>query len=177
VEAVSTIIGVILILIALHDVFQTLLRPSSTGRLTHLIFRVLWRVGRRIPGVRLGGGAVMVIVTIGLWIALVAVGWALIYLPHVPDGFLYTGVDPSRYHPFVEALTFSFVALTTLGLGGRGADRPSRARDLAARSTHGVRSRVGRRRLVVRTVSGTRPTARVRDRAELAPRGRGHVRP
>lgn len=116
-DVVSPLVGVALILTALHDVFRTLLRPSTTGRLTHVVFRAMWRLRRRRRGAGLAGGAAMVVVTIGLWITLLAIGWALIYLPHVPDGFQYAGVDPDIYHPFAEALTYSLVALTTLGLG------------------------------------------------------------
>lgn len=113
----STVAGALLVLIALIDVFQTLLRPSATGRLTHLIFRGAWAVARRRPRARVASGALTVLLTIGLWVVLIAVGWALVYLPHVPDGFAYSGVDPDRYLPFFEALTFSLVALTTLALG------------------------------------------------------------
>lgn len=45
-------------------------------------------------------------------------GWALIFLPHLPQDFVYgPGVDPSRYHDFAEALYVSFVNLATLGYG------------------------------------------------------------
>jgi hypothetical protein len=114
---VSTVIGTALILIALNDVFQTLLRPSATGRLTHVVFRLAWALARRRRRSLISSGALTVLATIAMWLALVTVGWALIYLPHVPEGFSYSGVDPERYVPFIEALTFSMVALTTLGLG------------------------------------------------------------
>ncbi|WP_251454671.1 potassium channel family protein [Microbacterium sp. Marseille-Q6648] len=114
---VSNVIGTALILIALNDVFQTLLRPSATGRLTHVVFRLAWALARRRRRSLFSSGALTVLMTIAMWLALVTVGWALVYLPHVPEGFSYSGVDPERYVPFVEALTFSMVALTTLGLG------------------------------------------------------------
>jgi hypothetical protein len=113
----STVVGTALILIALNDVFQTLLRPSATGRLTHFVFRFGWALARRRRRSLVSSGALTVLATIGLWLGLLTVGWALVYLPHVPEGFSYSGVDPERYVPFVEALTFSMVALTTLGLG------------------------------------------------------------
>ncbi len=115
-SAVSIIVGVVLIAVALNDVFHTLLRPASTGRLTTLVFRAMWSLSRRRGPLTIGG-PLTILATIGVWIALVALGWALIYLPHVPDGFTYSGVDPDDYHPFLEALTYSLVALTTLGLG------------------------------------------------------------
>lgn len=115
--AVSTVAGVLMIAVALNDVFHTLLRPASTGRLTTLVFRSVWGLSRRRRTLLVVGGPFTVLLTIGVWITLLAFGWALIYLPHVPDGFSYSGVDPDLYHPFLEALTFSLVALTTLGLG------------------------------------------------------------
>jgi hypothetical protein len=115
VALISTVVGVVLIAIALNDVFQTLLRPTGTGRLAHLVFRMAWAIrrSRRYTA----SGPLTILVVIGLWVGLVAVGWALIYLPHVPEGFAYSGIDASAYHPFAEALTMSLVALTTLGLG------------------------------------------------------------
>ncbi|MFA4841933.1 MAG: potassium channel family protein, partial [Agrococcus sp.] len=45
-------------------------------------------------------------------------GWALIYLPHLPEGFSYApGTQFSDYAPLAEALYVSFVTLTTLGYG------------------------------------------------------------
>ena len=115
--AISTIAGIMLLAIALNDVFHTLLRPASTGRLTTIVFRGAWWVSRRRSSLLVLGGPLTVLVTIGVWIVLVALGWALIYLPHFPDGFSYSGIDPEEYHPFLEAITYSLVALTTLGLG------------------------------------------------------------
>ncbi|WJL94310.1 potassium channel family protein [Microbacterium sp. ET2] len=114
-SAVATVSGILLILVALNDVFQTLLRPSGTGRLTHLIFRLAWslRRTRRVAA----SAPLTILAVIIVWVSLVTVGWALIYLPHMPDGFAYQSVDASDYHPFAEALTMSMVALTTLGLG------------------------------------------------------------
>lgn len=114
---VSTIAGVLLIVVALNDVFHTLLRPASTGRLTTYMFRAAWSVSHRRPALLTVDGPLTILVTIGVWIVLVTVGWALIYVPHFPDGFSYSDLDPNDYHPFVEALTYSLVALTTLGLG------------------------------------------------------------
>jgi hypothetical protein len=115
--AVSTIAGIVLVLVAVNDVFHTLLRPTVTGRLSGLVFRTVWRFTR--PGHRFAtaSGPVTILSTIVVWLALITIGWALIYLPHIPDGFSYSGADPGDYHPFVEATTFSLVALTTLGLG------------------------------------------------------------
>jgi hypothetical protein len=113
---VSTIAGIVMIAVALDDVFHTLLRPASTGRLTTFVFRAFWSLSRRRRPFSVGG-PLTIIATIAVWIVLISVGWALIYLPHLPEGFSHSGVDPSDYNPFVESLTYSLVALTTLGLG------------------------------------------------------------
>lgn len=113
--AALSVAGVALILLAVVDVFQTLLRPGTTGRLSHLVFRAAWALTRRRP--RWGvGGPLMVVGVVAVWVALLTFGWALIYLPHIPDGFAFS-VDVTRYHPLAEALTISLVSLTTLGYG------------------------------------------------------------
>lgn len=112
----STVAGVALIGLALHDVFHTLLRPNGTGRLAHLVFRAAWAAGRGRAWAGLVGSLTIVTV-IGLWVALIALGWALVFLPHVPEGFAYSGIAAGSHHPFAEAVTISLVALTTLGYG------------------------------------------------------------
>ena len=113
---ISTIAGVALVLMALNDVFHTL-RPAATGRLSALVFRAVWALTRHPRRISSISGPLTILTTISMWLLLVTFGWALIYLPHIPDGFSYSGIDPADYHPFVEAITFSLVALTTLGLG------------------------------------------------------------
>jgi hypothetical protein len=113
----STICGIVLILIAMNDVFQTLLHASGTGRLTHLLFRIIWGISRRRPRRVAISGTLTVLITITVWIILITLGWALIYLPHIPEGFVYSGIDPADYLPFAEAIATSLVMLTTLGLG------------------------------------------------------------
>lgn len=105
--------------VGLNDIFHTLLHPSGRGQLSHWIAAGVWRLSR-ISGHRLGhiaGPAVMVAVII-VWALLQAVGWALIYYPHVPGGFSYSpGLNPARYNTFAEALYISLVSLATVGYG------------------------------------------------------------
>ncbi|MDY0908167.1 potassium channel family protein [Microbacterium sp. CFBP9034] len=111
----SVLAGVTLVVIALNDVFHTLLRPTATGRLSAFVFRGVWAVTRTRR--RTTSGPLTILATVTVWLVLITVGWALIYLPWMPDGFSYSGVDPQNYSPFAEAIGFSLVALTTLGLG------------------------------------------------------------
>ena len=53
---------------------------------------------------------------IGAWAGLAAVGWALLYLPHLPAGFIHGAGIPQR-GDFGEALYISLVTLSTVGFG------------------------------------------------------------
>lgn len=51
-------------------------------------------------------------------VSLLAIGWALVYWPRLPEQFLRApGLRPSEQAGFVDALYFSLVTLTTLGFG------------------------------------------------------------
>jgi hypothetical protein len=53
-----------------------------------------------------------------LWAGLVTTGWALIYLPHMPDGFAFSSaLEPDESSDLLTALYLSLVSLATLGLG------------------------------------------------------------
>lgn len=118
-DVVLTIAGIAGIVLGLWDMFHSLLHPSGQGRLSRLVFSGVWRISKA-SGHRAGsavGPAAMVAVVL-LWVLLQGLGWALIYSPHVPGGFMYSsGVNPANYPDFVEALYISFVTLATLGFG------------------------------------------------------------
>lgn len=118
-DVVLTVLGIAIILVALRDMFHTLLHPAGSGVVGTVVLSLVWRFSRA-TGHRIGplvGPAGMVIV-IGIWVASQVVGWALIYLPGVPEAFTYSpGVNPAAYSNFAEASYFSFVTLTTLGYG------------------------------------------------------------
>lgn len=58
------------------------------------------------------------VVAVVSWTLLQGLGWALIYYPHVPEGFSYSAdIDPGLYSEFAEALYISLVTLGTLGFG------------------------------------------------------------
>ncbi|SDI93781.1 Ion channel [Arthrobacter subterraneus] len=116
---VLTVVGIAIILFGLMDMFHTLLHPSGQGRLSGLVLSGVWRfskmIGHRLGSV-VGPGAMVAVIL--LWVMLQGVGWALIYYPHIPGGFMYSpGVDPADYPDFHEALYVSFVTLSTLGFG------------------------------------------------------------
>ncbi|MRX44679.1 potassium channel family protein [Agromyces kandeliae] len=111
--------GVALIVMGLDEVFHTVLHPTGRGRLSHLAARSTWaltsRFGRRGRTV---AGPVAAVAVVAVWAALQVVGWTLVYLPFVPDGFEYNpGIDPEAYPAIVEAFYYSTVSMSTLGLG------------------------------------------------------------
>lgn len=112
-----TVAGAGLILLMAADVFHTLLYPHGTGPVCRTIMRVLWRASRRLAGrtSTMAAPAAMAAV-IGAWASLAIVGWALVYLPHLPSGFVYAEGIPRR-GDFAEALYVSMVSLSTVGYG------------------------------------------------------------
>ncbi|MBO1752648.1 two pore domain potassium channel family protein [Actinotalea sp. BY-33] len=116
-----TALGALLVLVTLRDVFHALWRPAGSGTLSVRVMRAVWWVGER-PALRrilrpVVGPAAMV-VAILVWTALVTLGWALIYLPAVPEGLVHaSGIDPLARGAWAEALYLSLVTLATLGYG------------------------------------------------------------
>lgn len=108
-------------LVALRDIFHTIWHPSGRGGLSRLLMEGVWRLGRRGRRERwLGhftGPFAMGLVAI-TWLVLLQVGFALIYLPHLPDGFVYgSGLRPEERAGFADAMYLSAVTLATLGFG------------------------------------------------------------
>lgn len=113
-----TATGGLLVFIALRDIFHTLWHPSGRGALSQWLMRRVWRSAR--AGGRLGGlvGPLGMVVVVVVWVLLVVVGWALIYAPHVPSGFVFGGgLDVADRGGVVDALYLSLVTLATLGFG------------------------------------------------------------
>jgi len=115
---VSITVGVLVVALTWYDVFHTLLNPSGRGTLSRVVFASSWRVTRRLGRAGSIVGPASVVIVIASWAALQIVGWAFIYLPSLPAGFVYApGIDTETLVPFVEALYFSATTLTTLGFG------------------------------------------------------------
>ncbi|MFD0371249.1 potassium channel family protein [Streptomyces sp. NPDC059071] len=116
-----TLLGATLILFILRDVFHTLWHPTRHGGLSRLVMRGVWRLSahhgeRRRPAGLAGPTGMMAVVV--AWALTVAVGWALLYWPRMPEDFSYaTGLAPGEHAGPVDALYVSLVTLATLGLG------------------------------------------------------------
>ncbi|WP_430645009.1 potassium channel family protein [Agromyces sp. GXS1127] len=118
-SVVWIVLGVALIALGLYEVFHTLLHPTGRGRISHLTARSTWslssRLGRRG---RTLAGPLAAVAVVTVWASMQVVGWALVYLPFVPHGFSYgPGIQPTSYPAFVEAVYYSAVSMSTLGLG------------------------------------------------------------
>ena len=117
-----SLLGAALVLVAVRDVFDTLFHPSGRGVLSQVITGAVWRGFRRVATRRRAAlelaGPVALLVVIASWGMLLAVGWALIFWPHLPGAFLFSpGLSPSAQGSFVDALYLSLVTLATLGYG------------------------------------------------------------
>ena len=115
----TTAAGIALIALAGRDVFDALFHPEGRSTLARTIMRGVWRVlGQRrrgSPWFALAGPAGLVLV-FACWATLLVVGWALVFLPHVPEDF-HRATPGAADSDLVEALNVSLVTLTTLGFG------------------------------------------------------------
>ena len=112
-----TIAAVVLVGIALRDVFDTLFHESGRAVLSRLLMRGVWRVFRRLGGRRRLSlaGPIALIVVVMSWATMLVVGWALLLMPHMPDAFAFG--DAPRSGRVVESLYVSLTTLTTVGFG------------------------------------------------------------
>jgi len=112
-------LGAVLVLAVLRDVFHTLWHPTGEGTLHQLISSSLWRAIRTLGGrARSIAGPAILTVVVLTWGALLVLGWALVYLPRLPEGFSYdSGLDVASRGGLVDAIYLSTVVLGTLGFG------------------------------------------------------------
>lgn len=121
-DVAVTVLGFALIAFLARDVFRTLLHHEGRGALGPLIERGVWRIARatarRGNGPLVAAGPLIVTAVLVAWIALAILGWALIYWPRLPEGFVVTTTaDIGPQDDFIDAVYHSMVALTTLGFG------------------------------------------------------------
>jgi hypothetical protein len=118
---VITGVGVVVVLAALRDIFHTLWHPSGRGGLGRRVLATVWRVGRLRRGhrpVRVLAGPLSMVVVVLAWVALIVLGWTLIYWPHLADRFFISeALQPNTRGGFLDALYVSMVTVATLGFG------------------------------------------------------------
>jgi hypothetical protein len=119
-EWVATVVGALLVVVVVRDVFHTLFHPIGHGSIAPLVMKLVWRLLRLLPSDRriasLTGplGIAMVVLT---WGSLAVLGWALIYFAQMPEGFVFgSGLIPGRDN-LLDSLYVSLVTVATLGFG------------------------------------------------------------
>jgi len=113
--------GVVIVLLVLRDIFHTLVHPEGQGSLSRFVLNTIWRLSRLRGGrgwtARLTGPVALLSVII-VWGALGIIAWALIYLPSIPAGFVYSsGPAAGSANAVLDALYVSMTAISTLGFG------------------------------------------------------------
>lgn len=117
---VLSVAGVVSIMMAMHDIFTTLWHPGGLGTISRRLFRGAWWAARRLGGGSLLGwvGPTALGATTLTWAGMIVLGFAAIYLPHIPAGFSFAaGLDPAATSRPVTALYVSLVTVATLGFG------------------------------------------------------------
>lgn len=113
-------LGVGIVLAVLRDIFHTLGHPGAQGSLSRVVLGTFWRLSRRSGGTgRLAGlaGPLAMLSVIGVWGVLAVIGWALVYVPHVPSGFVSASGTAGHDSALLDALYISMVTISTLGFG------------------------------------------------------------
>ena len=114
-----TMVGIVLILEAVRDVFHTLFNPSKQGDLSEWIARGIWRGTKRIlPRALNYAGPVAFVSVVLYWTVSVIIGFALIYRPQISHIMAFTsGLERTDYQSFAGALYASIGSLITLLTG------------------------------------------------------------
>ena len=84
------------------------------------MFRLTWTATKHLlPLHRQLAGPIGILGTVAVWAALAPwLGWALIYLPHMPQGFHFgSELRPEQSFDALAALDLSLVTVATLGFG------------------------------------------------------------
>lgn len=117
----STLVGTALVVLALRDIMHTLLHPGGRGSTSRWVMRSTWRLLKRRgdgPAALGGAGPWIMLAVFTLWTVAISVGWALIYLPHLPARFVIADDVPmSARLGFPAALYYSLITLATVGFG------------------------------------------------------------
>jgi hypothetical protein len=118
---IVTLLGAAVVLAVLRDIFHTLWHPSGHGGTGRRVLAAVWRVGRPRQGnrrVRALAGPLAMVVVVMAWVALIVLGWTLVYWPHLDDGFFISeALQQSTRGGLLDALYLSMVTLATLGFG------------------------------------------------------------
>lgn len=117
-----TILGILCILVAARDVLNTLFNPAGKLHLTHYLMLGVWHAFRPLASRQSAfqpiTGFAALFTVVGTWMLLMVLGWALIYLPHMPGDFLLSfDYDQPGTNRLIVSIYLSMVTLVTLGFG------------------------------------------------------------
>ncbi|MDP5182116.1 potassium channel family protein [Blastococcus sp. BMG 814] len=116
-----TVAGAAVTVLTLRDIFRTLWYPSGQGDLSSHVMRLVWRLGRRRRRAGASGiltGPLALAGVIAVWLLLLVLGGALLYAPHLPEGFAFSSsLDRAERGGVLDAVYVSMVTVATLGFG------------------------------------------------------------
>jgi len=103
------ILGALMVVIALQDLFHNLFHPSARGQISDTISMGVWRIFRRWIRRSLAlAGPIAFCCVVLYWLASIVLGFALIFWTRMPDGFAFSaGLDPNHFRSFMSAVNIS----------------------------------------------------------------------
>jgi hypothetical protein len=119
-------VGIFLVALSLADVCLTVLHVQAESPFSNRVQRAVWRVldvtthlaGTRVRSHALAWGMpLMIVTTIGFWVALHIVGYALVYAPFIRDPGAFKLSAEETAPAGILSLYFSAVSFVTLGYG------------------------------------------------------------
>jgi voltage-gated potassium channel Kch len=118
VSTLRIVIGTLLVVAILWEVFHELFHPSGRGALSDWIGRSIFAIMRRHKSLLPAAGPLSLILVILAWMVGLVIGFALIYSARFPTAFqTSTSSTPPADHAWLTATYFSFETLVTLGYG------------------------------------------------------------
>lgn len=121
-DIVSQITGTLIVLVALTDIYLSVLQRGSVSLLSGPLNRTVWRLFRRSPPLPIRrnpflsyAGPTLVALILIMWVPLLVIGFALVFLPAL--GTQITAASGKTPTGFWPVLYFSAMSLSTLGSG------------------------------------------------------------
>lgn len=118
---VVAVIGMLLVLAVVRNVFQTLFHPMSQGGIAPPVMKFVWRlmrVFRHDRRIATSTGPLGIALVIVSWGALAVLGWAMLYFTQLPEGVAYgSELHPDERVAALDSLYLSMVTIATLGFG------------------------------------------------------------
>lgn len=123
-------VGALSIGVALHDVFHTLFHPAGRGAMSDYAARAVWRIFRPIArrkhdSITVAGPAAIITI-MALWVALIVIGFSLIFTPYIESRYVFASGIPEHHRNFADAFNVSLGGLITLGGDINPTTRPLR---------------------------------------------------